>query len=85
MQLAKRLGDESIQFILGKQPPGQFPPGWDVGLLGMCVGERREIDVPPALGYGPSGLVKKGKQIVPPNARLLYDVELIAINALATP
>lgn len=85
MQLADRRGDDSIQFVLGKQPAGQFPPSWDVGLQGMCVGERREIDVPPALGYGPTGLVKKGVQVVPPNSRLLYDVELLAINALATP
>ena len=47
MKLADRLGDDSIQFVLGRQPAGQFPPSWDVGLTGMCVGERREIDVPP--------------------------------------
>jgi FKBP-type peptidyl-prolyl cis-trans isomerase len=41
--------------------------------------------VPPVLGFGEKGLVKKGKQLVPPNARLLYDVECVAINALATP
>ena len=84
MKLADRFGDDSIQFVLGRQPAGQFPPSWDVGLLGMCVNERREIDVPPALGFGPKGLVKKGKQIVPPDARIFYDVELIAINALST-
>ena len=82
MQLADRLMDDSIQFVLGRQPAGQFPPSWDVGLVGMCVGERREIDVPPVLGFGPKGLPKRG---VPPNARLLYDVELLAINALSTP
>lgn len=85
MQLADRFGDDSIQFVLGRQPAGQFPPSWDVGLQGICVGERREIDVPPVLGFGEKGLVKKGKQLVPPNARLLYDVECVAINALATP
>ena len=47
MQLAARNADDSIQFVLGKQPAGQFPPSWDLGLVGMCVGERREIDVPP--------------------------------------
>jgi hypothetical protein len=66
----------------GRQPAGQFPPAWDVGLQGMCVGERRLVDVPPALGFGEKGLPKRG---VPPNARLLYDVELLAINALSTP
>jgi len=82
MELGSRLGDDSIQFVLGRQPAGQFPPAWDVGLVGMCVGERRELDVPPVLGYGAKGLPKRG---VPPNARLLYDVELLAINALAIP
>ena len=82
MELADRLGDDSIQFVLGRQPAGQFPPSWDVGLVGMCVGERRVLDVPPVLGYGAKGLPKRG---VPPNARLVYDVELLAINALSTP
>ena len=36
-----RGNDISVFFVLGKQPFGQFPPGWDVGLEGMCVGERR--------------------------------------------
>ena len=83
MKLADRFGDDSIQFVLGKQPAGQFPPSWDVGLQGMCVEERREIDVPPVLGFGPKGLVKKGVQLVPPNARIIYDVECVAINANA--
>ena len=82
MELADRFGDDSIQFVLGKQPAGQFPPSWDVGLVGMCVGERRVLDVPPVLGYGAKGLPKRG---VPPDARLTYDVELLAINALSTP
>ena len=41
-----------------------------------------QIDVPPVLGYGAKGLPKRG---VPPDARLTYDVELLAINALSTP
>ena len=83
MDLAERFADDSIQFVLGRQPAGQFPPSWDVGLQGMCVEERREIDVPPVLGFGPKGLVKKGVQLVPPNARIIYDVECVAINANA--
>ena len=39
MQLADRFGDDTIQFVLGRQPAGQFPPSWDVGLVGICVGE----------------------------------------------
>lgn len=82
MDLAERFGDDSLQFVLGRQPAGQFPPSWDVGLVGMCVGERRLLDVPPVLGFGAKGMPKRN---VPPNARLLYDVELLAINALSTP
>ena len=41
MELAERFADDSIQFVLGKQPAGQFPPAWDVGLPGACIGERR--------------------------------------------
>lgn len=82
MQLAKRQGDGSVQFVLGKQPPGQFPPAWDVGLVGMCCGEVRVLSVPPVLGYGPKGYPKRG---IPPNAQLVYEVELIAINANTAP
>jgi FK506-binding protein 2 len=47
-----RGGDTSIQFVLGQQPRGQFPPGWDVGLVGICVGEKRRLTVPAVLAYG---------------------------------
>lgn len=80
MDLAQRQGDATIQFVLGKQPTGQFPPSWDVGLVGMCIGETRTLDVPPVLGFGPKGLPKRA---VPPNAALRYKVELVAINGLA--
>ena len=43
----------------------------------MVVGERRRIEVPPALGYG-----SKGFKAVPPNAKLVYEVKLVAVNAL---
>ena len=75
-----RGNDISLFFVLGKQPLGQFPPGWDVGLLGMCVGERRRLIIPPALAYGSKGLVRRN---IPPNATLQYDITLISINGLA--
>jgi FK506-binding protein 2 len=77
-----RGNDVSLFFVLGKQPFGQFPPGWDVGLVGMCVGERRRLILPPALGYGPTGLPRRN---IPPNATLQYDVTLVSLNGLATP
>ena len=80
--IAGRGNDVSIFFVLGKQPFGQFPPGWDVGLEGMCVGERRRLIVPPVLAYGEIGLPRRG---IPPNATLQYDVTLVSLNGLATP
>lgn len=77
-----RGGDVTVYFVLGKQPFGQFPPGWDVGLQGMCVGEQRRLTVPPVLGYGSDGVPRRG---IPPNATLVYDVTLLSLNGLATP
>jgi FKBP-type peptidyl-prolyl cis-trans isomerase len=77
-----RGNDISIFFVLGKQPFGQFPPGWDVGLVGMCVGERRRLIVPPALGYGSTGVPRRN---IPPDATLQYDVTLVSLNGLSTP
>jgi FK506-binding protein 2 len=75
-----RGNDISLFFVLGKQPLGQFPPGWDVGLIGMCTGERRRLVIPPALAYGNKGLARRN---IPPNAMLQYDITLISINGLA--
>lgn len=77
-----RGGDVSVFFVLGKQPFGQFPPGWDVGLSGMCVGERRRVVIPPVLAYGSEGIPRRR---IPPNATLVYDVSLVSINGLAMP
>ena len=58
---------------------------WETGLLGMCIGEKRRLMVPPSLGYGPAGVPKAKilpKLPVPPNAALVYDVELLGINGI---
>uniref|UniRef100_A0AAY4DXR5 peptidylprolyl isomerase n=1 Tax=Denticeps clupeoides TaxID=299321 RepID=A0AAY4DXR5_9TELE len=55
---------------------GWLIAGMDQGLLGMCVGERRIITMPPSLGYGENG---DGSDI-PPQASLVFDVELLDLH-----
>ena len=56
---------------------GQVITGWDEGVSGMTVGEERKLVIPPDLGYGPQGT--PGGPI-PPNATLVFDVELVEIR-----
>jgi peptidylprolyl isomerase len=51
-------------------------PGWEKGLEGMKVGERRKLTIPPHLGYGPRGY----EPSIPPNATLVFDVEMVKIG-----
>jgi FKBP-type peptidyl-prolyl cis-trans isomerase len=50
--------------------------GWEEGLVGMQVGEKRQLVVPPHLAYGEKG----AGGVIPPNATLLYDIELLEIR-----
>lgn len=61
-----------LQFPLGA---GQVIRGWDEGVQGMQVGERRQLRIPPELAYGASG-----SGPIPPNAVLVFDVELVAVQ-----
>ncbi|XP_020589681.1 FK506-binding protein 2-like [Phalaenopsis equestris] len=64
---------EPIEFELGK---GQEIKGWDQGLLGMCIGEKRKLKIPAKLGYGAQGSLPK----IPGGATLIFDTELMAVN-----
>ena len=55
---------------------GEVIKGWDQGVKGMKEGERRQLIVPPALGYGPQGTPDG---TIPPNATLVFEVELVKV------
>ncbi len=59
-------------FIVGE---GQVIQGWDLGLLGMKVGGKRMLSIPPELGYG-----NKGNAAIPPNSTLKFTIELLGIK-----
>jgi FKBP-type peptidyl-prolyl cis-trans isomerase len=66
-------GGEPMQVVIGH---GDVIKGWDQGLPGMKVGGKRRLKIPADLGYGASG---QGDTI-PPNAGLIFDVELVSID-----
>lgn len=51
--------------------------GWDQGVLGMQIGEVRQLEIPANEGYGPGGFPAWG---IPPNATLLFEIEVISIQ-----
>jgi hypothetical protein len=67
--------NQPFQFVLGT---GMVIKGWDVGIVGMRVGGKRRLAIPPEMGYGAKGSGSK----IPPNAALYFDVELLAVQAV---
>lgn len=62
---------EPFAFILGG---GMVIKGWDIGLVGMKVGGKRKLIIPPDLGYGSKG----AGGVIGPNVTLYFDIELVA-------
>lgn len=64
---------EPFTFTLGA---GEVIQGWDQGVEGMKVGGRRQLTIPPALGYGAAG----APPAIPPNETLVFVVDLVEVN-----
>ena len=56
---------------------GQVIEGWDKGLVGMCIGEGRNLTIPPGMAYGDRGVGK-----IPPGATLVFETELLSIKGV---
>jgi FKBP-type peptidyl-prolyl cis-trans isomerase len=71
-QFDTSVGRGPFELVLGQ---GRVIKGWEEGLLGMKVGEKRKLVIPPDLGYGPQGYGP-----IPGNATLTFDVELLGMK-----
>ena len=69
-QFETSVGGNPIRFPVGV---GRVIPGWDQGLVGMKVGGKRMLIIPPDLAYGPAG----SPPVIPPNATLVFTVEVV--------
>lgn len=75
---SRNPGRTAFTFQIGQ---GQVISGWDEGTLGMKVGGKRCLIIPSALAYGPQGQTdpQTGAVTIPPNATLVFEVELVSV------
>lgn len=87
--LQDAAGQRGEQFDSSRERPGPFHvklgtgkviPGWELGLRGMKVGERRELIIPPDLGYGTRGIRRGVKQMIPAGSTLIFEIDLMTIH-----
>ncbi|KAL6494067.1 hypothetical protein OROGR_031976 [Orobanche gracilis] len=67
------VGKPAFQFRLGDD---EYIDGWNIGINGMHVGDKRRLTIPPSMGFGDHGMGED----VPPNSWLVYDIELIGVR-----
>lgn len=64
---------QPFQFTLGQNSVIQ---GWELGVIGMKVGEKRRLTIPPELAYGSQG----AGGVIPPNATLVFEIDLLGLE-----
>ena len=74
---ASRPRGQAFSFTIGA---GQVIRGWEQGVEGMKVGETRRLTIPPELGYGAAG----AGGVIPPNATLVFEIELLDVSVPVT-
>jgi|SRR5579885_1185479 len=70
----QKEGGKPFTITLGAH---QVIPGWDKGLVGMKVGGKRRLTIPPDMAYGARGI----PGVIPPNSTLIFDVDMVSIKA----
>ena len=70
---ASKKHGQPFEFQLGQ---GRVIKGWDQGVVGMKIGGKRKLTVPPSLGYGARGF----PPVIPPNSTLNFDIELLEVK-----